>query len=86
MAHLISEDCLLRFARGKATREERRRIVAHLLRGCPACSQVLQAYAEPVLQASGLDSLLDRSTRSLLSGLDKPASSRVRRPSPIISH
>ena len=86
MAHPISEDCLQRFARGKATREERRKILVHLLRGCSECSLLLQAYAEPAVQRSDFEGVLDPSTRRLLSGLDGPAPRRTRRPSPIISH
>lgn len=86
MAHPISEDCLQRFARGKATREERRKVLVHLLRGCSECSLILQSYSEPAVQVSDFEGLLDPATRSLLSGLDEPAPRRTRRPSPIISH
>ena len=47
MEHPITELELERFAAGSATREERRFIVAHLLRGCPPCAARLRALALP---------------------------------------
>lgn len=37
------EALLLRFVEGRADREEARRVVAHLLRGCLECGSVLAA-------------------------------------------
>lgn len=50
--HSISDLSLQRFARGEATREEKRTVLAHLLRGCTACSRALQAMAGPPPPAS----------------------------------
>jgi hypothetical protein len=51
MEHPISESSLNRFANGTATREEGRRVLAHLLRGCSVCSQALQERMGPAEQA-----------------------------------
>ena len=40
-----SAKALSRFARGQATREESRQVVAHLLGRCPACGRVVSAAA-----------------------------------------
>ena len=45
--HPISESTLTRFASGTATREEGKKIVAHLLRGCSACSRKLRTLMGP---------------------------------------
>jgi hypothetical protein len=47
MEHPISESSLNRFASGTATREEGKKILAHLLRGCSVCSRKLQALLGP---------------------------------------
>ena len=65
MAHPISESCLRRFERGQATREERRTILAHLLRGCPVCSRALHACLDPSSQEHGSERGLDRPTKRL---------------------
>lgn len=36
---------LCRFARGRATREESRRVVSHLLGVCPACGEAISCAA-----------------------------------------
>jgi hypothetical protein len=46
--HPISESSLNRFARGTATREEGKKIVVHLLRGCSLCCGKLQALIGPM--------------------------------------
>jgi hypothetical protein len=46
--HPISESSLNRFAKGTATREEGKKIVVHLLRGCSLCCGKLQALMGPV--------------------------------------
>jgi len=38
-----SDEILKRFATGKASREERGAVVAHLLHGCPQCARRLRA-------------------------------------------
>ena len=38
-------EALGRFARGEATREEARQVVAHLLGRCPACARVVSGAA-----------------------------------------
>lgn len=48
MEHPISESSLNRFARGTATREEGKKIVIHLLRGCSFCSGKLQSLIGPM--------------------------------------
>ena len=48
MKHPISESSLNRFARGTATREEGKKIVIHLLRGCSVCSGTLQSLIGPM--------------------------------------
>ena len=48
MKHPISESSLNRFARGTATREEGKKIVIHLLRGCSLCCGKLQGLIRPV--------------------------------------
>jgi hypothetical protein len=47
MSHQISEFELARFARGSASAAENRRIVAHLLAGCPACGARLGSFLTP---------------------------------------
>jgi len=40
-----SAESLNRFARGEASREESRQVVAHLLHRCPACGRVISRAA-----------------------------------------
>jgi hypothetical protein len=40
-----SVEALSRFARGEASREESRQVVAHLLGRCPACGRVVSGLA-----------------------------------------
>src|SRR5215203_1270829 len=47
-----SEDTLKRFATGKASREEGRVVVAHLIKGCASCAARLKALMEPSQVAS----------------------------------
>jgi hypothetical protein len=42
-----SEDILRSFALGTASREESRAIVAHLVKGCPACARKIRELMEP---------------------------------------
>jgi hypothetical protein len=84
MAHPISENCLQRFARGKATRDERRTILAHLIRGCPVCSRALQACLDPPSQEQGTERGLDRPTRGLPPDPKESALPRFR-PGPALS-
>ena len=66
-----SEDTLKRFAAGTGSREENRAVVAHLLKGCPACARILRALMEPdpVTRAS-YEEPLDRFDQGLLQGLE----------------
>jgi hypothetical protein len=49
-----SEDILRRLTAGTGSREENRGVVAHLLKGCPACAGTLRSLMEPapVVRAS----------------------------------
>lgn len=44
MEHSVSLESLERFARGSASQEENRQIVAHLLQGCAACGRELARH------------------------------------------
>jgi len=48
MAHPVPE-VLTRFAEGKATREESRQVVRHLVHLCPACAELVrtQSFGPP---------------------------------------
>jgi hypothetical protein len=66
-----SEDILQRFAAGTGSREENRGVVAHLLKGCPACARTLRALMEPapVVRAS-YESPLDHFDQGLLDKIE----------------
>jgi anti-sigma factor RsiW len=72
MDHPILEDALERFLNGKASREENRAIVAHLLQGCPSCSLRLQALAKPQEPIGSYEAALDRLEKALAVSLDVP--------------
>lgn len=56
-----SDEILKRFATVKASREERRVVAAHLLKGCPSCAEKIKAFLEPHPVAAGAyDAVLDR--------------------------
>ena len=60
MEHPISEASLERFSKGTASKEESRAIVAHLVKGCPACARRLRAFAPDPVPAGAYDAVLDR--------------------------
>ena len=91
MDHPISEDTLARFLNGKASRDENRAVVAHLLQGCEPCSRALQALAGRHESGNAYEEALDRLEKALAASLDVPVAvesrparrgGRGRRPSP----
>lgn len=57
----ISPEVLLRFADGRATREEVRSVVRHLLRGCAECGSALrQLYPAAARDERAYDEVFDR--------------------------
>ena len=66
-----SEDTLKRFSAGTGAREENRAVVAHLLKGCPACAKTLRLLMEPdpVTRAS-YEQPLDRFDQGVLQNLE----------------
>jgi len=55
-----------RFLSDTATREERRRVAVHLLRGCESCALVLRGILRPGMPSEGAyDEMLSRFTRHL---------------------
>ena len=74
MEHPISEASLDRFSKGQASKEESRKIVAHLLQGCPACARRLRAAMPDPVPAGAYDAVLDRfAGESLDETLEKEA-------------
>ncbi|HEV7508542.1 MAG TPA: hypothetical protein VGS07_26915 [Thermoanaerobaculia bacterium] len=69
------EETLKRFVTGTAVREERLAIVAHLLKGCPACARKIRLLMlpDPVCQQS-YDSALNRFDQGLVEGLESSIS------------
>ncbi len=66
-----SDETLKRFATGKASREEGRAVVAHLLKGCAPCTARLKALMEPeTVSRQSYDSALDRFDGELLETLE----------------
>lgn len=65
MKHPISESSLKRFASGTASREEGRTVLAHLLRGCSACSGKLQELMGPLEQSPGYEEVLNHFEESV---------------------
>lgn len=65
MDHPISQRCLERFAIGRATPAENRSLVAHLLKGCSACSRRLAALLCPEIQPAAYDVVFARVENSL---------------------
>jgi hypothetical protein len=77
LEHPISESSLERFSKGTASKDESREIVAHLVKGCPACARRLRAYAPDPVPAGAYDAALDRlGEKSLDEMLEKEAASR----------
>lgn len=79
MDHPIAPESLENFLRGAASREETRRIVAHLLSGCPSCAERLTRRQEPAPNA--YDAALDRFADALLHG---QASEKLDLPPPVV--
>lgn len=65
MDHPITENCLERFAIGRATPAENRSMVAHLLKGCSACSRKLASLLRPEINTASYDMVLARVEKSL---------------------
>lgn len=65
MDHPISENCLERFAIGRTTPAENRSMVAHLLRGCSACSRKLAGLLRPEIPPATYDMVFARVEKSL---------------------
>jgi hypothetical protein len=66
-----SEETLKRFVTGKASREENRTIVAHLLKGCAPCATKVKRLMEPGSVAGpSYDPSLERFDAGLLEALD----------------
>ncbi len=66
-----SEESLKRFVSGTPTRQERKAVIAHLLKGCTDCSRKLKSLIEPKPVAGGAyDEALARFDRELLELLD----------------
>ena len=78
MKHPISESSLKRFAGGTASREEGKMVLAHLLRGCSACSRKLRELMGPLEHNPGYNEVLDRLEESFLSDLPSRAASTHR--------
>lgn len=72
-----SEETLKRFATGTASREENRDVVAHLVKGCSACTRKLRALMEPDSVARGAyDTALDRFDRGVIENLERSITPR----------
>ena len=63
MLHQISEFELARFARGMSSAVENRRIVAHLLSGCAACSARLASFVSRPAPPGAYDAVFSRLER-----------------------
>jgi len=63
--HPTAEE-LSRFLSGTATREERRRVAVHMLRGCESCALILRILLEPEPPPEGAyDEILLKLTHQL---------------------
>src|SRR4030095_8075729 len=72
-----SEETLKRFASGTPSREEGRAVVAHLLKGCTACTHKLQALMGPEsVTAHAYDAALDRFDEGFLDRLERSAETK----------
>jgi hypothetical protein len=70
-----SEETLKRFAAGKASREESRTLVAHLLKGCALCAARLKSLMEPPCVAVvSYDTALDRFDQGMVEALEASVS------------
>jgi hypothetical protein len=69
------EETLKRFVTGTAAREESLAIVAHLLKGCPACAQKIRRLMVPeAVCRQSYDSALNRFDHGLVEALESSIS------------
>jgi hypothetical protein len=69
------EETLKRFVTGTAAREESLAVVAHLLKGCPACAQTIRRLMVPEsVRPPSYDSALNRFDRGLVEALESSIS------------
>lgn len=73
MQHPISKETLERFAAGKASPDESRGIVAHLLKGCETCARILRELERVESPVCAYDKALDRFERDLRGELQAPS-------------
>ena len=73
MQHPISKETLKRFAAGKASPDENRGIVAHLLKGCEACARTLREAERVETPVCAYDKALDRFERGVRGDLQAPS-------------
>lgn len=67
-----SDEILKRFADGKASREEGRAMVAHLLKGCRSCREKIRAFLEPhPVARDDHEAVLDRFQNDLARKLEE---------------
>lgn len=67
-----SDEILKRFANGKASREEGRAVVAHLLKACRPCAEKIKSFLEPHPVAGGAhEAVLNRFESRLASKLEE---------------
>ena len=65
-----SDETLKLFAESRTPREDARAVVAHLLKGCPACAAKIKAFLQPEPVAAGAhEALLKRFENGLGSRL-----------------
>jgi hypothetical protein len=70
-----SEETLKRFVAGKATSEEGRKIVAHLVKGCSACAAKLRAMIQPdPVARNAYEPALERFDEGMIEALDSSIS------------
>lgn len=66
-----SEETLKRFVAGTASREESRTVVAHLLKGCPACARKLRELMAPeAVSRTSYEAALERFDSGLIESLE----------------
>jgi hypothetical protein len=75
MSHQISEFELARFARGVASPAENRRVVAHLLAGCPPCGARIRSFMARPAPPGAYEPVFSRLER-------RAAAQEAKRPSP----
>jgi anti-sigma factor RsiW len=70
-----SEGILRSFASGTASRDDSRAVVAHLVKGCPACARKIRELMEPkAVPRSAYEDPLDRFDQGLIEGLESSIS------------